>query len=110
MNAINAEWGSAFYNISLLVPTTAARITYFLCMSLSNVIAIYFGLRYLLLEKPMSWSAGYLILGCGLVIMRQGFVVLGMVKSCRAKTPDLDRESDLAATDIVESPQSYVRV
>jgi hypothetical protein len=96
LNAVNAEWGSAAYNISLLVHTSAvAHLAYVVLMTASNALAVYWGILYYNLEKPIGWSIAYTVLFVGLVLMRQGFLMVELVKSCRSQVLSTEEDAPL---------------
>jgi hypothetical protein len=97
INCINAQVGSGFYNAFLFYPTQWNFWLFVAMMSLSNSIAIWLFVEYLVLQIPLVWHVCYGLVVFALILMRQGNVILMCVK--RATSVKSEPEHTAAESD-----------
>jgi len=97
LNCINAQLGSGFYNAFVFYPTPRCFWLFVVMMTLSNSIALWLFVEFLSLPLPVVWMCCYGIVVVGLVVMRQGNLILMCIK--RAKPVKSEPEHTLDETD-----------
>jgi len=85
INCVNAQVGSGFYNAFVFYPTAWCFWLFVAMMSVSNAVAIWLFVDYLTLEIPMVWYGCYGAVVFGLVLMRQGNVLIMCLKRAKSK-------------------------